>query len=43
MTKVTVGQLLDLLDKNRESEEIVNIMDNNGNAKQWFARKFGTD
>ena len=33
MTKVTVGQLLDLMDKNRESEEVVNIMDNNGNVQ----------
>ena len=28
--KVTVGQLLDLIDNNRESEELVAIMDNNG-------------
>ena len=33
MKKVTVGQLLDLMDKNRESEEVVNIMDNNGNVQ----------
>ena len=33
MTKVTVGQLLDLMDKNRESEEVVNIMDHNGNVQ----------
>lgn len=33
MTKVTVGQLLDLMDNNRESEEVVNIMDNNGNVQ----------
>jgi hypothetical protein len=33
MTKVTVGQLLDLIDNNRESEEVVNIMDNNGNVQ----------
>lgn len=33
MTKVTVGQLLDLIDKNRESEEVVNIMDHNGNVQ----------
>jgi hypothetical protein len=30
MTKVTVRQLLDLIDNNRESEEIVHIMDDNG-------------
>ena len=28
--KVTLGQLLDLIDNNRESEELVAIMDNNG-------------
>jgi hypothetical protein len=33
MTKVTVGQLLDLIDNNRESEEVVNIMDHNGNVQ----------
>lgn len=33
MTKVTVGQLLDLLDNSRESEEIVHIMDHNGNVQ----------
>ena len=37
MTKVTVGQLLDLMDKNRESEEVVNIMDHNGNVQCKFA------
>jgi len=30
MTKVTVGQLLDLIDNSRESEELVNVMDHNG-------------
>jgi hypothetical protein len=33
MTKVTVGQLLDLIDNSRESEEIINIMDHNGNVQ----------
>lgn len=33
MTKVTVGQLLDLMDNSRESEEVVNIMDHNGNVQ----------
>ena len=33
MTKITVGQLLDLIDNNRESEEIVHIMNNNGKVQ----------
>lgn len=33
MTKVTVGQLLDLIDNNRESEEIIHIMNDNGKAQ----------
>ena len=33
MTKITVGQLLDLIDHNRDSEEIVHIMDNNGKVQ----------
>lgn len=33
MTKVTVGQLLDLIDSNRESEEVVHIMGKNGEAE----------
>lgn len=33
MTKVTVGQLLDLIDSERESEEFVYIMGNNGEAE----------
>lgn len=33
MTKVTVGQLLDLMDNSRESEEVINIMDHNGNVQ----------
>lgn len=33
MTKVTVGQLLDLIDNTRESEEFVYIMDGNGKAQ----------
>ena len=33
MTKVTVGQLLDLIDNNRESEEIIHIMDNDGKVQ----------
>ena len=30
---ITLGQILDLLDNNRESEEKVEIMDNNGNVQ----------
>lgn len=30
MTKVTVGQLLDLIDNSRESEELVYVRDHNG-------------
>ena len=33
MTKVTVGQLLDLIDSERESGEFVHIMGNNGNVQ----------
>ena len=33
MKDVTLGQILDLLDNNRESEEKVEIMDNNGNVQ----------
>ena len=33
MSKITIGQLLDLIDSNRESEEIVYIMDNNGKVQ----------
>ena len=33
MTNITVGQLLDLIDNNRESEEIIHIMDNNGKVQ----------
>ena len=33
MAKVTVGQLLDLIDNNRESEEIVHIMNDNGGVQ----------
>ncbi len=33
MSKITIGQLLDLIDNDRESEEIVHIMDNNGKAQ----------
>ncbi len=33
MTKVTIGQLLDLLDISRDSEELVRIMDNNGKVQ----------
>lgn len=31
--KVTLGQLLDLIDNNRESEEIVALMDHNGQVQ----------
>lgn len=31
--KVTLGQLLDLIDNNRESEEIVALMDKNGQVQ----------
>lgn len=31
--KVTLGQLLDLIDNNRESDEIVALMDNNGQVQ----------
>lgn len=30
---VTLGQILDLLDNNRESEEMVEIMDHNGQVQ----------
>ena len=33
MTKVTVGQLLDLIDNSRESDEIVCVMGNNGKVQ----------
>lgn len=33
MTKVTVGQLLDLIDNERESEELVYIMDCDGKVQ----------
>lgn len=33
MSKITIGELLDLIDNNRESEEFVHIMDNNGNVQ----------
>lgn len=33
MTKVTVGQLLDLIDNSRESEEIVHIMGDCGKVQ----------
>jgi hypothetical protein len=33
MTKVTVGQLLDLIDSERESGEFVHIMGNNGEVE----------
>ena len=33
MIKVTVGQLLDLIDSSRESGEFVHIMGNNGEAE----------
>lgn len=33
MIKVTVGQLLDLIDNDRESEEIIHIMDDNGKVQ----------
>jgi hypothetical protein len=33
MTKVTVGQILDLFDDRRESDEIICVMGNNGKAQ----------
>lgn len=30
---ITLGQILDLIDNNRESEEMVEIMDHNGNVQ----------
>ena len=33
MTKVTVGQLLDLFDNSRESDEIICVMGNNGKVQ----------
>lgn len=30
---ITLGQILDLIDNNRESEETVEIMDHNGNVQ----------
>lgn len=32
-SKITLGQILDLIDNNRESEEMVEIMDHNGNVQ----------
>ena len=33
MKDVTLGQILDLIDNNRESEEMVEIMDHNGQVQ----------
>lgn len=32
-SKVTLGQILDLIDVNRESEEIIQLMDHNGEVE----------
>lgn len=33
MSKVTLGQILDLMDNNRESESLVKLMDKDGNVE----------
>lgn len=35
MSKVTFGQILDLMDDNRESDTIVKLMDKDGNAEAY--------